>query len=410
MKNILVLALGHLSNGEITIAIETLRHIHHHGYNLLFISHEWGYNYISSFNIPVKMLNHADPKENKKEFYQILKEFKTDLVLCADVTTMEYASPWSGFSFDDLINLDIPIATFDQYEWESTNFKFDFMVGKAKTVNTEFIKDCDLLIRPCPLNKPGDFDGRIITCRLFGQSPTPPTMTKKQWCTALGIPEDRKIIFIVNSSWEYLDITKFVELTYLIKWMPKIIYHYFLAVEKPLTIIHVGPHPWDFDINPGIIYKYFNHLNPNLYQETEKQADLFCGTNAISITLSKAAYSLTPCILFQNLKVLNFDNLVDILPKMPAWYQEMAREVKKSSTFRIFPWGWSRFLEPVFKDNPYNRTFVEAPVFIAPKCKKILKQYLYDQEAIENLKTAQKEYFMSLAQLPPLESLLEKIG
>jgi hypothetical protein len=409
MKNILVLALGHLSNGEITIALETLKHIHNNGYNLLFISHEWGHNYISSFNIPVKTLNHADPKENKKEFYQILKEFKTDLVICADVTTMEYASPWSGFSFHDLINLDIPIATFDQYEWESTNFKFDFMIDKAKIVNDEFIKDCNLLIRPCPLNKPGDFNGRIITCRLFGQNPTGPTMTKKQWCTALGIPEDRKIIFIVNSSWEYLDITKFVELTYLMKWMPRIIYHYFLAVKKPLTVIHVGPRPWNFEINPRINYKYFNHLNANLYQETEKQADLFCSTNAISITLSKAAYSLTPCILFQNLKVLNFDNLMDILPKMPAWYQEMAREVKKSPTFRIFPWGWCRFLGPVFKDNPYTQVFMEAPVFIPGQCKKILKQYLFDENAIAQLQTSQKEYFEKLNGLSPLEEQLEKI-
>ena len=69
-----------------------------------------------------------------------------------------------------------------------------------------------------------------------------------------------------------------------------------------------------------------------------------------------------------------------------AWYTPSTSTVNSRSNFRIFPWGWSRFLEPVFKDNPYNRVFVEAPVFIAPKCIKILKQYLYDQEAIERWK------------------------
>lgn len=409
MINIVVVALGHLSNGEITIALETLRHIHNNGYNLLFISHQWGESYIGSFEVPVKALNHTDPKANRKEFFRLVEEFDADLIVCADVTTMEYAAAWSGFSFRDLKKLDIPVGSFDQYEWESTKFKLDFMSNQVKNINPEFFQECDFLIRPCPLNKPVEFDARLITCRLFGRDPAPPTMTNEKWRQALGLPAGQKVVFTVNSGWEYIDVTRFMALRVLMKWMPGMIYRHLLSVKQPLTVVHVGPRPWDFHIHQRINYNYFKRLDAELYQETEKQADLFCGTNAISITLSKAAYSLTPCVLFQNLKQIVFADLGEVLPKMPRWYREMAEEVKKSGTFRIFPWGWTRFLEPVFTNNEYKQAFVEAPVFVPTKCRKILEKYLFDEKAIEELQEGQTAYFASLTRLATVEEQLESI-
>jgi hypothetical protein len=409
MKNIIVIALGHLSNGEITIALSTLKHLHNNGYNLLFISHKWGLNYIGSFDIPVKALDRPDPKENKKEFDRIFKEFKADMIICADVYTMDYASSWSGVTYNHLESLGVPIGSFDQYEWESTDFKWDFMGVSPATIKPALMKGCDFLIRPCPVNKPRQSDERILTCRLFGQDPAPPEMNRDQWCDELGIPRDQKVVFTVNSGWEYIDVTRFKELSSLIKWAPRVIYHHLLSVKEPLTVVHVGPRQWEFEISKPITYKYFNRLSSRIYQENEKHADLFCGTNAISITLNKASYALTPCVLFQNLKKMEFAALAGILQKMPPWYRQMAEEVKQSPTFRIFPWGWKKFLEPVFKDNPYNRTFVEAPVFIPQKCTKILKKYLFDETAIAGMKAGQKAYFEDLAALPPVEELLNKL-
>jgi hypothetical protein len=40
MKRILVLGLGYLSNGEITIAVQTLKKGHGKEYELLFVSHD----------------------------------------------------------------------------------------------------------------------------------------------------------------------------------------------------------------------------------------------------------------------------------------------------------------------------------------------------------------------------------
>ena len=206
-----------------------------------------------------------------------------------------------------------------------------------------------------------------------------------------------------------IEINKHLDVTGLIRWIPRMIYHYILAIKEPLTIVHVSPLPWAFDIHKRITYRHFSRLNPDMYRETEKQADLFCGTNAVYSTLSRASYSLTPCVVLQNLKKMNFDQLADILPKMPKWYQEMARDVKRSPTFRIFPWGWTRFLEPVLRDNPYKKILIEAPVFFPRKCTNILKQYLFDEQAIGQLQTEQKKYFKNLSKLSPIEEMLGKI-
>lgn len=402
MKRILVLGLGYLSNGEITIAVETLKKIHGKGHELLFVSHANGANYIKTFGVPARELSKLNPKDNRAEFEQIIREFQPDLILCADVYTMDYASPWSGFDYLFLKSLNLPLGSFDQYEWESTEFVWDFMGSRSVNIRKSLIAECDLLLRPCPLNKPGRFDGRIFTVPLFSES-LQKHLTKELWHEKLGISKGKKIIFTVNSSWEYVDVTKSIQLKAIVEWMPRILYQYLIALKEPLVVVHVGPKMWDFPVIDTIDYKYFPKLETALYQACIHHADLFLSTNAISITLSNAVYAQTPAILFQNLKGLDFVKLAEILPKMPDWYREMAKQVKQAAAFRMFPWGWTHFLESVLQNNPYTKTFVTAPVFEPQKCIGILQKYLYDNNAIEELKQGQFEYFQSLRSLEPVE-------
>ena len=409
MKRILVLGLGYLSNGEITIAVQTLKKGHGKEYELLFVSHDSGANYIRSFGIPARELSKLNPKDNRGEFERIVREFRPDLILCADVYTMDYASPWSGLDFSFLKTLDLPIGSFDQYEWESTDFVWDFMGFHSVNIRKSLITECDFLLRPCPLNKLGRFDGRVFTVPLFSGF-IKKQLSKEHFHEKLSIPKDKKIIFTVNSSWEYVDVTKSIQLKAIVKWMPQILYEYLAALKEPLVVIHVGPKAWDFPMIDSIDYKYFPKLEASLYQACIQHADLFWSTNAISITLSNAVYVQTPAILFQNLKRLDFDKLAKILPKMPNWYQKMAEEIKQAATFRMFPWGWTHFLEPILENNSYTKTFVTTPVFEPQKCIDNLYKYLFDNNAIDELKQGQFEYFQSLRSLEPVERAFEYFG
>lgn len=408
MKRILVLGLGYLSNGEITIAIATLKKIHGQGHELLFISHENGTAYIQSCGIPARALKNLDPKANLAEFKGIVQAFRPDIILCADVYTMDYASIWSGFNYSFLRTFDLPVGSFDQYEWESSDFTWDFMCSQPVNIRRNLITDCHFLLRPCPLNKPGPFDGRIFAVPLFSE-PLKKQLTKAEWSERLGIPKGKKVVFIANSSWEYVDVSHSLRLKTMLDWMPRIFYQYLAALQESLVVLHVGPKRWGFPVAEAIDYRYYPKLEAELYQACIYSADLFLTTNAISITLSNAVYAQTPAILFQNLKLLDFAKVAPVLPRMPEWYQEMARTIKQAATFRMFPWGWNHFLEPVFRDNAYGETFATAPVFEPQKCMALLQKYLFDPVAIGELQQRQFSYFHSLQRMDPVERVFESL-
>ena len=405
MRQILVLGLGHLSNGEITIAVETLRQLPAEEFNLLFLSHKEGAKYIRSLGIQAEGLNNTDPVKNKEEFKELVARWKPDMIICADIYTMDYASTWSGFDFAYLNTLGLPIGSFDQYEWESTSFTWDIMGSAGMRMKESLITDCDLLIRPCPLNKPVSLEKRIITCRLFDQDLGLPFRDKNSWYQELDIPADKKVVFTVNSNWEYINISKSKQVKRMREWMPRFIYEYLAATGVPLVVLHVGPKPWDFPVDK-LDYRYFPGLESSLYRDSIYYSDLFCGTNAISITLSSAVYSQTPVVLFQNLKRLDFDLLKGIIHQMPPWYRRMADEVEQAFSIRVFPWGWKNFLEPVFRNNMYTETFFTAPILEPKKCIQILNSVLTGQERREKLCRKQRKYFELLAGLRPLHENL----
>ena len=410
MKKIMVMALGHLSNGEITIAAETLRNTHQKNCELLFVSHPSGMNYIRSTGLPARGLPHNNPAHNRQLFDDIVKEWQPDAIVCADVYTQEYAVTWCGFDFAYLRNLSLPIGSMDQYEWEATDFSWDFLGTQPLKVRESLIRECDFLIRPCPLNKPREYDGRIVTAPLFSQPVRSPKLTREEWLEKLGIPGDKPVVFTVNSNWEYVEVTKSLRLKKWIRWMPRIIHQYLAATKIPMTVVHVGPKSWEFDVNSRIDYRSFKKMEAPVFRDTIFHADLFYGTNSISITLSNAVYSLTPSVLFQNPKKMDFAQLATVMEKMPGWYREMAQDVEKTGCFGLFPWGWYRFLEPVFSGNDYSETFATAPVLMPPKAVKTLKTYLTDQTAIDAMKEKQHAYFKTIDALPPIDDFLGTLG
>jgi hypothetical protein len=411
VRTILVLALGHLSSGEMTISRSCLSAITDPSTTVLFVSHESGAAYITSLGARCVALGSSDARTNRRAFAELLLEVRPDLLLCADVYTMEYASTWSGIDFSVLRSTGIPVASFDEYDWQSTDFRWDSMGGGASRVNPDLINSCDLLIRPCPLSTPRDVTRQnVVACRLFPSLHPEPIMARSDWLAALGLAPDRKVVFTVNSGWEYVNVSGSPQVAALIRWMPRILYQLLLSAGREISVVHVGPRAWDFPVDERVAYRHFPRMESHLYQETEKQADLFCGTNATSITMSNAVAAQTPAILLQSLKPIDFSVLGAVLPRMPRWYQQMAREVGASSPFRVFPWGWSSFLGTVLADNPYTGTFVQAPVFVPNKCASIFNTYLYDEGAIDRLRGRQVAYFTSLDRLAPLEGALAGVG
>lgn len=409
----MVIALGMLSNGEITIAMEVLRRVNKN-VNICFVLHEKMSKQVIACGFSVVLISSRSHLENRECFRKAVEEFKPDLLLCADVFTMDFSATWSGIDLDVLKSTGIPVGTFDEYEWESTHFIQDYS-GKPMKMNGELITNSDFLIRPCPVNRPEQLNNKnIINCSLFDIDALFDTynkdiINKVSWRESLQIPKESKVIMIVNSTWEYVEVGRSFESARLMEWIPKIINNYLMELNKPLTVLHVGGRKWSFVDQNRIDYRHFVSVDSSDYNRMINCADLFCSTNLISVTLSRAALCGVPVVLLQNDKHIDFNRLNTVVSRMPDWYQQMAKEVKEVAPFKVFPWGWYRFLEPVMKDNAYGALFDRAPIFQPKKCIDVLLRNLFDEGHRKEIRAKRDEYIELLGSLESPEKIWELI-
>jgi hypothetical protein len=409
---ILVLAMGQLSNGEMTIAGSCLSDLDPTCFEVLFVSHANGADYLRTLGAAAAGLDGCDVVQNRAAVRRLVEGFRPDLLLCADVYTLDYGSVWSGVDFAWLRTLGLPIATFDEYDWEDGDFTWDTEGGSSR-VNPDLIRGCDLLIRPCPLSDPDKPPAssrpaaEVLHCRLIPRHTSPP-LSRSDWRAALDLHDTDTVVFTVNSSWEYVNVSAKPEMARLIEWMPRISAELFASVSKPVTVVHVGPRPWHPPAASPLDYRHFASLPTEVYQATIQYANLFYGTNATSITLSNAVAAGTPSVLLHNPRLIDFHRLGNVLPHMPRWYQEMAAEVGRCSPFQVFPWGWARFLKTVLHaGNPYLTTFAQAPAFVPARTSATLNGLLFDPDVAAAQRLRQRAYFDRLDRLPPLGVSLE---
>jgi hypothetical protein len=406
----MVVALGLISNGEVTIAMGVLESLKN-GAKILFVTHRNMSAQVAANGFDVVALD-GPPAESSEKFKKAFDDFAPGMIICADAFTMDFSSTWSGIDFSFLKSLGVPVGSFDEYEWDSTGFLQDF-AGVPMKMKSELILSSDFLIRPCPVNKPEAAPGgRVASCSLFSLDKLTAQRDKdlegkEAWRASMGIPKERKLAFIVNSTWEYLDVGRSLETLKLMKWLPRMVAAYFAHLKAPLTVFHIGGKKWDFPIEERIDYRHFSSMPPSLYNRALHCSDLFCGTNLISVTMSRAALCGVPVALFQNGKHVDFSKLQPALGKMPQWYQDMAGEVGKALPFKVFPWGWHKFLQPVMENNPYSETFAKLPLFEAKKCVDTLHALLFDEAFKAGQRRKQELYAQMLKELPPASKILE---
>ena len=56
---------------------------------------------------------------------------------------------------------------------------------------------------------------------------------KTEWKTHMEIKEDSKVVLIVNSPWEYVEVGRSLESVRLLEWIPKIIQQYLSNIKNP---------------------------------------------------------------------------------------------------------------------------------------------------------------------------------
>lgn len=398
VRRVLFLGLGHLSNGDVSIAADFARQLPPDRFEVRFVTAAAVAPRVRGTGLTAYPLGGQNPQRNVKTFDRLVADFRPDLLVAADAFTLEYSTGWSGLSMSLLRErYDIALASFDQYDYPAADYVVDFY-GGHRTLFPRLLDSCDLLIRNSPLNRPVPAEPGVIVTRMRcgGSSPLPAARRRREPPT----------VFVTNSRWEYLNVVRSPEMAQLMHAMPRILHSHLAALDRPLRVVHVSPARWDFPISPQIDYCHVPRLAAPDFHAQLTGADLFITGNAVSVTLTQAVLAGVPSLLLGNHKVLDVARLIHS-GSAPAWLTEAAPGLTVAYPFRVFPWGWHDFLAPVLSDNPYADCFLTAGVFERRRVLRAISELLDDATVRARLAERQAALLHRLDQLPPAGDALD---
>ncbi|WP_432994617.1 DUF6365 family protein [Dactylosporangium sp. CA-233914] len=394
-RRLLFLGLGHLSNGDVSIAADFARQLPADRFEIGFVTAASVASYVRGMGLTVYPLPSQDPQRNLKVFDELVAALRPDLLVAADAFTLDYSTAWSGLSMSLLRQrYDIALASFDQYDYPAADYVVDFY-GGHHTRFPRLLEACDLLIRNSPLNRPAPSEPGVIVTRMVCGGEAPMLVTPRR----TGPPT----VFITNSRWEYVNVVRSPGMAQLMRAMPRILHDHLAALGRPLRVVHVGPARWDFPVAERIEYEYVPKLSPPQFHARLTAADLFVTGNAVSVTLTQAVLAGVPSLLLNNRKILDLARLrgTGSLPAGLAWLEHSAPGLGIAYPYRVFPWGWHTFLSPVLADNPYVDCFLTAGVFERGKVLRAMHELLDDATVRTRLADRQAVLLRSLAGLTP---------
>ena len=400
MRRLLFFGLGHLSNGDVSIAADFARQLPPTGFEVCFVTAPEAAPLVRSLGLAVQPLRSESPEGNVAAVDALVSDFRPDLLVAADAFTLNYSTTWSGLSLGLLRErYGLPLASFDQYDYPAADYVVDFYAGH-RTRFPRLLDDCDLLIRNSPLNRPAPPTPGVMVTRMVCGTARPASPD-----SAPRSPADPPVVFLANSKWEYVNVVKSATLAQLVEAMPAIIHSHLAALGRPLRVVHVGPVSWQFPIAEHLEYRHVTKLPAAEFHQNLAGADLFLTTNVVSVTLTQAVLAGVPSLVLQNHKVLNVARLAGN-GGVPGWLSAAAPGLSVAYPFRVCPWGWHEFLTPVLSDNPYTDCFLTAGVFERNKVLHAMTTLLDDAGARADLRQRQWDLHARLAQLPPAADAL----
>lgn len=392
MLKLIFIVLGELANGEVTIAFEFADRLPADKYDVHFLIPEKSKPILDDKGMKNFALDiWKEPEENKKIIDEFIENIQPAFFVVSDVFTMEYAQVWSGLNFDGLKEYGVKIIGIDEFDYLDAGYCVDYYGGIDRSL-PPLLDRCDYIVRSCPLSAVRPQHDKVKYFSLYKEKLTIAQEEKQRIRQQLNMAEDEKMILIVLSRWETINIYRLPALGAFLKWMPILLQNYIRSLNKKVTLVHVSPIRWP-EVDKNLInYHYFSYLPPASYDTFLLSSDLFLTFNLVSVTLAKATFGAIPSMVFQNYKHIDFTQLADRLKQLPDWYREMAEDVKIAYPFKASVFGWSKLLNTVFGDNEYTRTFVQVPFFKMAETVSAFDRYLFDPIAIEELKKRQWAY------------------
>jgi hypothetical protein len=335
--------------GELSIALETVRRIKNAGYSPLFFIPPSHQNIVKSYGLPFRLLIPGSRKLNQIILKDIYLLYKPASVILADLLNFFFCERHYGLIWEDLFILKCRIGAFDLYSLNSSVRKMDTF-GFESDIISKINYDCiDYFLEPCPLLLPYR-SNKKHSCKysLFDFVEQRTEERKIEYRNSLSINENQKIVLITTSEWQDAR-NKNNEVQCFLDECNKNMENILLGLGNNVLIYSVGKRVLFKKTEPKL-FKHFNKLLPNIFNQLVNSADLFISNNHISTSMLKYTLSGIPIVLLQNsyLKNDKFSVWVNSGLKVPP---EQFSNLSFAYPFRMFPVGWYKFLDELVNHN-----------------------------------------------------------
>lgn len=398
---LLFLAPSRLSKGEASIAADLARRLPRSGARIGFVAAPEALPQLHDLGMPTLPLAGDGPGENLRVLDRVVRGFRPDCVVAADVFAMHQSRDWSGLTVGLLRErYGRPIGSIDRLGWQAAGYTADFY-GGSRVRLPRLLDGCDLLIRTSPPHPPVPGPPGVVTTALHRGGLHEGGLRPPSADGADDLPDNdgRPVIFLVSSAWEHRNPLRSLAAARLIDSLPRVVHSHLAALNRPLRVIHVGARRWHFQPADQIEYRHFSRLPYPMFHARLAASDLFLTTNALSATLARAVLAGVPALLLQNHLTLE-------PAAFPGWLAAAAPSLRTAYPFRVAPLGWHDLLGPLLSDNPYHGCFATAPIFDRGQVLWQLGELLDDSPARQALRQRQHNYHDRLAGLAsPIEAL-----
>jgi hypothetical protein len=397
MKTICFIVTSFWAYGELTIALEFALRIRKAGYEPVFLippSHE---NILKQNNIRYLTLVPGSRKLNLVLLNEIKLTYEPAAVVLSDFLNYHFCERHYGLTVDDLAIFPGKIGVFDIYDFEATRGGVDTYGFYAKNMKNLSLKSYEFLLQPCPVNHFEKRKEKEFRYSLFHRLESRTKEEKESARRSLGITGDQKILLITSAIWQqkyraHKDIVPFVTAC------NKMLEDVLDTLPGDTRVISVG-HQTLYPDRKTDRFTHYDKMLPEEFRRVTSAADLYVSNNYISTSMIKMVLSGIPTLLIQNsifkkngtIKWYKYKNrnLPGILDRCPVAYP-----------FRLFPVGWYRFLDGIFKNNPFFSLMLQAELFAAEELREKILKILENQEMFDDRRNA---YLESLKKLPSIE-------
>jgi len=244
-KAILVWTMGTISAGEISIAVKFTEKLSAEEYDIMYLLPKH-YKAVLPVNTKSISLDPSDDKnKNRSIIENVIHDFKPDYIFLSDPYTAHFASSWTGFSFTDIKDLNIPLIGLDEYNCKGIKRKKDYYGGMIVN-NRDLIEECDFVVQDVPVNSVYDSKNKNTWAYSLYSSEDIVEFDKeklrKELYSELGIPCDTILMMLPISTWETVNMNRLPILEGLIENLIELLLFYIneAVIEEKICFLHVG--------------------------------------------------------------------------------------------------------------------------------------------------------------------------